>query len=103
MSLEAAAGKNPVSHVGKIYNRLAHQMAARLCESISGIEEATVWLCSQIGQPLDKPWSIAVELIPARDASTVDCEAATREVIAAELTGLPVLIEHLIRGELSVC
>lgn len=26
-TLEAAAGKNPVSHVGKIYNLLAHEIA----------------------------------------------------------------------------
>ena len=30
MSVEAAAGKNPVSHVGKIYNVLAHELAMRI-------------------------------------------------------------------------
>ena len=32
MSLEAAAGKNPVTHVGKIYNVVAREIAAGLVE-----------------------------------------------------------------------
>jgi len=41
MSLEAAAGKNPVSHVGKIYNVVAHQIAEALAatpEEIARVE-----------------------------------------------------------------
>ena len=103
MSTEAAAGKNPVSHVGKIYNLLAHQMAARLCSSVPGIEEATVWLCSQIGRPLADPWSIAVELLPQSEIGPADLEPAIQEVIAADLRDLPTLVERLTRGELPVC
>ena len=103
MSTEAAAGKNPVSHVGKIYNVLAHQIAGRLCESIAGIEEASVWLCSQIGQPLAEPWSVAVELVPKADADAADLDSAVRSVIQAELRGLRALVDRLTRGELPVC
>ena len=103
MSLEAAAGKNPVSHVGKIYNRLAHQIAAQLHESIEGLEEVTVWLCSQIGRPLDQPWSVAVEIIPVAQASVGDIESSVKSVIAGELAQIPSLVARLIRGELPVC
>ena len=103
MSLEAAAGKNPVSHVGKIYNRLAHQIAARLYESIEDIEEVTVWLCSQIGQPLERPWSVAVEIITNATAAGNDFEAAVNNIIAAELAEMPALVDRLTRGELPVC
>ena len=103
MSTEAAAGKNPVSHVGKIYNLLAHQMAGRICSSVAGIEEATVWLCSQIGRPLADPWSVAVEIIPAGGVDSADLDAAIRRVIAEELEGLPAFVERLVRGELPVC
>jgi S-adenosylmethionine synthetase len=103
MSTEAAAGKNPVSHVGKIYNLLAHQMAGRICSSVAGIEEATVWLCSQIGRPLADPWSVAVEVIPASGAKAADLDVAIRTVIADELQGLPAFVERLVRGELPVC
>jgi S-adenosylmethionine synthetase len=103
MSTEAAAGKNPVSHVGKIYNLLAHEMAGRICESVPGVEEASVWLCSQIGRPLDDPWSVGVELVPKPDSCAADLEPAVQAVIAAELQGLPAFIERLVRGELPVC
>jgi S-adenosylmethionine synthetase len=103
MSTEAAAGKNPVSHVGKIYNLLAHQIAARLCNSVAGIEEATVWLCSQIGNPLDDPWSIAVELVPKSEKSGADLEPAVYEIIAAELGNLATFVESLMRGERPIC
>ena len=103
MSTEAAAGKNPVSHVGKIYNLLAHQMAGSICASVAGIEEATVWLCSQIGRPLDDPWSVAVEIVPVADASAAELEAAIGQVIVDELANLPAFIERLVCGELPIC
>lgn len=103
MSTEAAAGKNPVSHVGKIYNLLAPQMASRICEVVPGVEEATVWLCSQIGRPIADPWSVAVEILPKPDATSADVETGVQEVIASELRNLPVFVERLTRGELPVC
>ncbi len=103
MSTEAAAGKNPVSHVGKIYNLLAHQMAVRLCESIDRIEESTVWLCSQIGRPLADPWSIAVDLLSKPETCAADLEPVAGEVIAAELRDLPAFVARLTRGEIPVC
>ena len=60
MSTEAAAGKNPVSHVGKIYTLLSHQMAHHIATAVEGIAEVSVWLCSQIGQSVDRPWITAL-------------------------------------------
>jgi S-adenosylmethionine synthetase len=103
MSTEAAAGKNPVSHVGKIYNLLAHRMAQHICDAVAGIEEAIVWLCSQIGRPLADPWSVAVEVVPAPGVHVTDLEQGVRDVIAGELARLPAFVDRLIRGELPVC
>ncbi|MGD2268776.1 MAG: methionine adenosyltransferase [Desulfobacterales bacterium] len=50
MGTEAAAGKNPVSHVGKVYNVLAHQLAKKICQSVEGVNEVYVLLLSQIGK-----------------------------------------------------
>lgn len=62
MSLEAAAGKNPVSHVGKLYNALAWEIARTLVTEVKGVEDATVQLLSRIGQPVDRPALVAIEL-----------------------------------------
>lgn len=50
---EAAAGKNPVSHVGKIYNVLAHHLAQEIIAEVSEVEAVSLWIVSQIGQPID--------------------------------------------------
>lgn len=102
MSLEAVAGKNPVSHVGKIYNVLALQAAQRIVQEIGDAAEATVWICSRIGSPLDEPWSAAVELVPRRGDVLADAEPVVRAVLDDELRRLPELMERLTRGEIVV-
>ncbi|MEM0094535.1 MAG: methionine adenosyltransferase [Candidatus Micrarchaeaceae archaeon] len=62
MSLEAAAGKNPVNHVGKIYNILASLLAKRVVSEYSDIEECDVGILSQIGKPISEPKSITIEI-----------------------------------------
>jgi S-adenosylmethionine synthetase len=54
MTMEATAGKNPVSHVGKLYNIAANKMAADIA-AFEGVEEAYVYLVSRIGAPLEEP------------------------------------------------
>ena len=63
MGTEAAAGKNPVSHVGKIYNILTHKIANDIYQKTKGIKEVYIWMCSQIGQPIDQPKIISAQLI----------------------------------------
>jgi S-adenosylmethionine synthetase len=62
MSLEAAAGKNPLSHVGKIYNVLAMMMAKDIHEKINHVNEVYVKLLSSIGERVDQPQVAAVEV-----------------------------------------
>jgi S-adenosylmethionine synthetase len=66
MSLEAAAGKNPTSHVGKIYNVLAMLMAREICESIDDLDEVSVKLLSAIGEPTDYPQVAAIDVSSKR-------------------------------------
>lgn len=61
-SNEAAAGKNTTCHVGNIYTHLTHRIAAEIVDSIPPVQEACVWLCSQIGRPVDEPWSASVSV-----------------------------------------
>ena len=64
MSLEATAGKNPISHVGKIYNVLASLTAKRIYEETKAVKEVYVRMLSQIGKPLNQPLSVSVQAIP---------------------------------------
>ncbi|MEM4328650.1 MAG: methionine adenosyltransferase [Candidatus Caldarchaeum sp.] len=64
MSLEATAGKNPISHVGKIYNVLAGLTAKRIYEETGRVKEVYVRLLSQIGKPINQPLTVSIQAIP---------------------------------------
>ncbi len=102
MSTEAAAGKNPVSHVGKIYNLLTHRIADQLYRRVEGIREVYVWLCSQIGRPIDQPLIASAQLILKPG---VELEAIKGDVIAVieeELANIYDFTAALSRGEYPV-
>ncbi len=102
MSTEAAAGKNPVSHVGKIYNLLSHRIANQVYESVPGVREAYVWLCSQIGWPIDQPLIASAQLILEPGVELEAIRRDVEEAIEQELAGIYEFTEQLTRGELAV-
>jgi len=102
MGTEAAAGKNPVSHVGKIYNLLSHQIAGRIYESVDAVEEVYVWLCSQIGQPVDEPWIASAQVVLSPGAGLFDVQEEIEGIIDGELADIGAFTRRLARGELSV-
>ena len=103
LSMEAAAGKNPARHVGKIYNVLARETAARIYRAVKGIEEVTLFLCSQIGRPVDQPLTASAWIIPEPGVSIEEIREPVAGIIDAELAGISQFTERLARGEFSVC
>jgi S-adenosylmethionine synthetase len=99
---EAAAGKNPVSHVGKIYNLLSHEIAEKVYREVEGIREVTVWLCSQIGKPIDRPLMAAAALILEPEVGLGDVQPSVAAVIDRELAGIHSFTQRLAQGELAV-
>lgn len=81
MSLEAAAGKNPITHVGKLYNLAARDIAAALVAEVAGVRGAVCVLVSRIGRPVRDPWLVEVRL--AADAPVAD--AVVEGVVRAHL------------------
>lgn len=102
MSTEAAAGKNPISHVGKIYNLLSHHMALEVYKRVPGLREVYIWLCSQIGVPIDKPLIASAQVILEPGVSLADVQGDIAETIEAELDGIYTFTQRLARGELPV-
>ena len=100
---EAAAGKNPVSHVGKIYNALTHQIARKICDQVPEVAETCVWLLSQIGMPIDQP-TIAAAQVVMNNGAVLDSRIQGRitEVIDAELANIEAFCEKLTYGKISV-
>ena len=99
---EAAAGKNPVSHVGKIYNLLSHEIAEHIYLEVDGLREVTVYLCSQIGHPIDQPLVAAAQIILSKGIELGDVRSDVGDVIDRELATIDRFTERLIHGELTV-
>jgi len=102
MSTEAAAGKNPISHVGKIYNLLSHRIAQHIYEKVPGIREVYIWLCSQIGRPIDQPLIASAQLILEPGVELEAIRRNVEETIERELADIYDFTERLTRGELTV-
>jgi S-adenosylmethionine synthetase len=58
-SMEAACGKNPSAHVGKLYHALAWD-AAHLIAARDSLQSVSVTLTSRIGAPIDRPERVSV-------------------------------------------
>lgn len=100
---EAAAGKNPVSHVGKIYNLLTYRIADKICQNVSGVREVYVWLLSQIGQPIDQPQVATAQLIMKKGKSLKKVSGEVRETIETELANIDKFTEELVNQSIPVC
>jgi len=100
---EAAAGKNPVSHVGKIYNLLTYEIANRVYEKVSGIKEVYVWLLSQIGRPINEPKVAGVELILDKGVDFGPTSKLATEIVRSELNSINDFTDRLTQGKIPVC
>ncbi len=61
MSMEATSGKNPVNHVGKLYNLLSKEISRDIAKE--GAEQAYVRILSQIGSPIDQPLAADIQIL----------------------------------------
>ncbi|MEM3836142.1 methionine adenosyltransferase [Pyrobaculum sp.] len=101
MSLEAAAGKNPVSHVGKIYNVVAQRIADRVYKEVKNIIEVYVEIVSQIGKPINEPKILNVEVIK-EGALTGDTRNEIEAIAREELQRITKVTDLILSGEVSL-
>jgi S-adenosylmethionine synthetase len=100
MTMEAIAGKNPVSHVGKIYNVLAQRAASEISE-LEGVREAYVTLVSRIGSPINQPMLRGVQ-ISGDLQITPGMEAEVNSIIDYWLESTDALVEEFVAGKLTL-
>ncbi len=97
MSLEAAAGKNAISHVGKIYNFFANDLAKEIVDRGYG-EEAYVYVVSQIGKPITEPQSLDIK-IKSLDKSK---EGSIKKLAEEMLNEMPSIWKKVLEGKYKV-
>jgi S-adenosylmethionine synthetase len=102
MSLEAVAGKNPVTHVGKLYNVTANNLAQALVEAVPEIIAAQCLLVSRIGAPVTSPALLQVKLATNDAIEVQNFRRQVEEVAAVQLARIPKLIDDFVAGTIPV-
>ena len=101
MSMEATSGKNPVNHVGKIYNLLANFIARDCYEAIDGIREVYVKILSQIGKPIDEPKALSIQIVPKKGYDVEKMESKARTIAEEWLQDITKITEMIVTGRLA--
>lgn len=102
MTLEAAAGKNPVTHVGKLYSLLAERAAIRLCSERPDIKMAEVVMVSKIGHPVTDPQLVDIAVQMRDPAARLPSPDELSPILDRVLQGLLQLREDLLAGRVKV-
>ncbi len=102
MSMEATAGKNPVNHVGKLYNVMASEISRRAVEEISGVEFVETVLLSQIGKPIDQPLVANLRVVPEEGVRLSDLEPKLKYLADTMLEDADSLTEKIIARKVGL-
>ncbi len=103
MSMEASAGKNPITHVGKMYNILANWIANDIVKKSNGnIVEADVRILSQIGRPISDPETCSVQLFLAPGADAAKWQKEAYAISDEWLENIGKVTEKVVKGQVTV-
>ncbi len=103
MSMEAAAGKNPVTHVGKLYNVLSNMIAQDIVKEHPGdVQEVHVRIVSQIGRRIDDPHVASIQVIYADNADQSKIKNNIRNLADDRLANIGNLTNLFVEGKVSV-
>lgn len=84
LSLEAAAGKNPVTHVGKIYQVAGKELSEKIYKEVEGIESVYTFLASKIGKSILTPQVVDIKIVSEKEITSNlrnNIEGITRDYI----------------------
>jgi S-adenosylmethionine synthetase len=101
MSMEATSGKNPVNHIGKIYNLLSTEIAESVVDDVDGIRELQIRLLSQIARPIDQPHVADANIVTEVGVTVEDIESDVTDIVDQELADVTDITKRVIDGELT--
>src|SRR3990172_4506835 len=99
---EATAGKNPVSHIGKIYNALSFKLAEEIQKSVPDLEEVLVWMYNVIGKPVNEPRAIIIQPISDKKLDVSEFESAIKEIGEQNLNKMDEFCMQLASGKIKI-
>lgn len=102
MNMEAAAGKNPVTHVGKLYNVVAQRITNAIVDELSAVDEVYCYLVSSIGSPITEPQAVDLQIRLAPGATLAAVQAPIREIFNHELSRMESIRQGFVDGTIMV-
>jgi S-adenosylmethionine synthetase len=102
MTMESVAGKNPVTHVGKLYNVTAGRIAAALVARVGEIAAAQCALVSQIGTPVAEPQVVDIRIVTSDDGPVGPLRGRVAEIARQELDGIAELWREIVNGQVRL-
>jgi len=99
MTMESCAGKNPITHIGKLYNLVAPKIAESVVHQVPDVAAAQCYLVSQIGHAISDPQLVHVQV---SGEVAPEAEAAIAEIVTRHLDGLEELWRQVVDGALVV-
>ena len=99
MSMEATSGKNPINHVGKIYNILSFEIANDVAENVEGVKQINLMILSQIGKPIDKPKAASAGLILEDGYDMDKISPQVNKIIDNWLENISEITEKVVQGK----
>ncbi|MEM3277520.1 MAG: methionine adenosyltransferase, partial [Thermoplasmata archaeon] len=103
MSMEASAGKNPVTHVGKLYNILSFKIADKIYDTAGGdLKEVNVRIVSQIGKPIDEPQVASIQVVPNANVNINKYKREFESIADSYLANISDLTMELMSGKIPL-
>lgn len=99
MSMEATSGKNPINHIGKIYNILSNEIANDVVNNVEGIKQMNVMLLSQIGKPIDQPKAASTQVILEDGYKLEDVDKKVESIVDRWLEDISIITENVVNGK----
>ena len=98
---EATAGKNPVSHIGKIYNALSFKLAGEIQKTIPDLE-VLVWMYNVIGKPVNEPKAIIIQPISDKELDISKFESIIKKIVEQNLNKMDEFCMQLASGKIKI-
>ncbi|MEM3841137.1 MAG: methionine adenosyltransferase [Candidatus Micrarchaeaceae archaeon] len=102
MTLEAAAGKNPVNHVGKIYSIAANEIANDIVSIYPQVIECNVYILSQIGTKISEPKHLNIEVALDTGVSLDTLRNKIYDIADSSMENLGYLTREILDGKYNL-
>ncbi len=101
-SMEAIAGKNPVNHVGKLYNVVAQRICNSIIEALGEVTRVQCALLSEIGRPIDQPARTLIRVTPIAGCSLEKLRDPVERIVHGHLQQISELSLEFAAGKVSI-